>query len=383
MAITLHSGFTPLLGLDLGITSIKLVELRPTGKRWRLHRVGQRALELGWIVDGQVKNLEAVAQAIRELWEELDTFTTHAAITIGGPTVIVKKIQTPKMTELELEDQIIVEAESYIPFDMDEVHMDFQILGATDDADTMDVLLIACKNSTIENVTETLIEAGLEAKVVDFAPFCQENTFHATLQPKESKKKKEKKGSKRTEKDAVALINLGGGQLNLNILVDGVSEFTRDQPFNGQQVLESIQHRYGVSRDESETILTEVLAGHGTNEAPRDCLEEVIKPQLGSIVTQIETVLDGYHPLIEENRPRRVLLMGGTALLPGLAQALEEKLSLSVERADPFKNMATDKVKTNCDFKLFAPRFATATGLALRGKIFDNPKAKGAISSKK
>lgn len=340
------SSFKPIVGLDIGTTAVKAVELRPAGKRWKLHACGMVPLPEDVVSDSQIKDTETVTQAIQELFRENKISTKQVATAVSGSAIIIKKIQLPNMPELELEDQISLEAEEYIPFDIDDVNLDFQILGRTEE--TMDVLLVACKKELINNRLGVLEAAGLKPRILDLDLFSIENAYAHLLSP----------GGKPAEGETVALVNAGASLINVNILSSGIPTFTRDHLFGARHLSEDIQRHYGVSTQEAQEMVV------GVNQ-PEDYIPSVLNPFLDQLSLQVGQSLDFFQAAHVDKPVQQILLSGGCAILPGVAEFLTSRSGIPVEVVDP--NALLKGGSGFPDFAAAAPRFVVAIGLALRG----------------
>jgi type IV pilus assembly protein PilM len=234
----LSKKYKPIIGLDIGTTAIRAVEIRPVGSSWRLHRWGNQPIPPDAVADGKIKNSEEVVVALQTLFAKTDFSTKRVALSVGGPSVVIKSIQLPFMTEMDLEDQISLEAEEHIPFGIDDVHLDFQILSQ--DEENMNVLLTACKKESLDAYLKVVEEAELKAVVCDLEICCLVNAHEAFISPGifaplEKKKKVKKKDKKKPETKVaprvISLVNCGGSYLNVVILLDGIPIFNRDYMF--------------------------------------------------------------------------------------------------------------------------------------------------------
>src|SRR5207342_1563229 len=241
----LFSMFTPkrqLVGLDIGSSGIKLVQLKENRGRYTLQKFGFKPLEPEVIVDGTVMDEGRVVTAIKELFDETNIKVKQVAVSISGHAVIIKKISLPPMPDDELEGQVRLAAEQYIPFDINEVNIDFSVLPSSEAAgDThgeMSIILVAAKKDKINELTELVKGAGLFPLVMDVDAFAIEN-MHAINYPV-------------SQEDTTALVNIGASVMNINIVRGGTSLFTRDIPIGGNRYTEAIQREIGMSYEEAE-----------------------------------------------------------------------------------------------------------------------------------
>jgi type IV pilus assembly protein PilM len=340
------------LGLDIGSSSVKLVQLREKKGGYALQAFATAKLPPETIVDGALMNSAAVVQAIQELVAEHGVKAREVAIGVRGHSVIIKKISLPRMSQEELDESIQWEAEQYIPFDVKDVNIDTQILTpAGDAAGQMDVLLVAAKKDMINDYTSVCAEAGLAATVVDVDAFAVQNAYEASyeLPPGET----------------MVLINVGAAVTNINILANGTTTFTRDVTMGGNSFTEEIQKQLNISYDEAEALK---IGGQGETDAvvPQE-VERVIQGVAEQLAGEIQRSLDFYAATAADNRISRVFLSGGTARIPALFKVIEQRAAVPVEILNPFKAIEIDNRKfdpmllTNA-----AASAAVAVGLALR-----------------
>jgi type IV pilus assembly protein PilM len=309
------------------------------------------------IVDGAIMNASAVVDALNELITQEKVKNRMVATSVSGHSVIVKKIKLPQMSEQELEESIQWEAEQYIPFDVTDVNIGVQILGQDEqDVGQMDVLLVAAKKDLINDYTNVLTEAGLAPLIMDVDAFAIENMFEANYGAPEGQ--------------TVLLANIGASTINLNILRNGVTAFTRDISMGGNQFTEEIQKQLNVSYEEAESLkLGGELGG------PSETTDAVIPQEVGGIIrsvsealaSEIQRSLDFFLATSTEDRIAKVYLSGGSAKVPGLPSVVESKLGLGVEVVNPFKSVSIDEKNFNVThINEVAPAAAVAVGLGLR-----------------
>jgi type IV pilus assembly protein PilM len=346
------------LGLDIGSTSVKMILLKEQRKRgevgYALQSFGMKPLPPEAIVDGALMNSTAIVQAVQELMNELKVKSKEVAIGVSGHSVIIKKIQMPRMSQEELEESIQWEAEQYIPFDVKDVNIDTQILdsGANDATGQMDVLLVAAKKDMINDYTTVVSEAGLQPVVVDVDAFAVQNMFAVNYDL--------------PEKETVVLINAGASVVNINIISNGITVFTRDVTIGGNQFTEEIQKQLNVSYEEAEAL----KIGGNSNDAdavvPQD-VERVLTSVAEQVAGEIQRSLDFYAGTAADANFSKVFLSGGTAKIPALFKTIEARVGVPVEILNPFKKIEVDNRKFNPEFIMdVAPMAAVAVGLALR-----------------
>jgi type IV pilus assembly protein PilM len=346
------------LGLDIGSTSVKMILLKEQRKRgevgYALQSFGMKPLPPEAIVDGALMNSTAIVQAVQELMNELKIKGKEVAIGVSGHSVIIKKIQMPRMSQEELEESIQWEAEQYIPFDVKDVNIDTQILdsGANDATGQMDVLLVAAKKDMINDYTTVVSEAGLQPVVVDVDAFAVQNMFSANYDI--------------PEKETVVLINAGASVVNINIISNGITVFTRDVTIGGNQFTEEIQKQLNVSYEEAEALKIGGTRGDSDAVVPQE-VERVLSSVAEQVAGEIQRSLDFYAGTAADANFTKVYISGGTAKIPALFKTIESRVGVPVEILNPFKKIEVDNRKFDPNFIMdVAPMAAVAVGLALR-----------------
>ncbi len=342
-----------LIGLDIGTSAVKLIELDEIKGSYKLKNFGVAKLPKETIVNGVVINADALVQSIKNLTSNLKINCKNVAISISGHPVIIKKISLPFMTEDELEPIIETEAEQYIPFDVEEVNVDFQMLGVNEEnPEEIDVMLVAAKKAMIEEYTDVIQNSGLKTSIIDIDVFALENMFEINYTAEEN--------------EIIALIDIGASVTNINIVKNSVSIFNRDVFLGGNQITEEIQKDLSVSFEEAEILKT----GEKIEGINNEILNQTIAKSSSSIAREIQRTLD-FFAGSNYSEIQHIYLSGGGSKTKGLKEIIEEKTSSIVEFADPFKsieynrkNFDTEYIK---DVSLFA---AVGVGLATR-KIGD------------
>ena len=352
----LFSMLTPkrqLVGLDIGSSGIKLVQLKENRGRYILQKFGFKPLEPEVIVDGTVMDEGRVVSAIKELLEETKIKVKQVAISISGHAVIIKKISLPPMPDEELEGQVRLAAEQYIPFDINEVNIDFSVLPSSETAGDaqgeMSIILVAAKKDKINELTELVKGAGLFPIVMDVDAFAIEN-MHAINYPV-------------SQEDTTALVNIGASVMNINIVRGGTSLFTRDIPIGGNRYTEAIQREMGMSYEEAEeTKKSERSAG--SNQA---ALTTVIDSVNAEVASEIARTIDYFKSTMPDSDVQQVLLCGGGAQVKGLVTQLKDRMQAVVEVANPFGEIDTSGTGFDQEtLAELAPLAAVGVGLALR-----------------
>jgi type IV pilus assembly protein PilM len=347
-------GSRSIVGLDIGSSSVKAVELTFKGRSgdFELSALGVAPLPSEAIVQGAFLNSSAISEAIREAVAQSKTRTKYVAAAVSGHSVIVKKVSLPEMSRDELDEQIRWEAEQYIPFDVNEVNLDFQILNSSATEGQMDVLLVAAKKDLIDDYMQVISEAGLIPAVIDVAAFAVENAYEANY------------GSSRDA--VVALVNIGAQVVNINILNNGSPAFTRDITTAGNQYTEEIQKALSISFEEAERIK---LGGRGVEDSqevvPQE-VEQAMRSVTETVIGEISRSLDFFAATTADSRIQKVLLSGGGAKVAGFAQAFQERTGLPVEIMNPLARMVPSS-KFDADYiEEMAPSLGVGVGLAMR-----------------
>ena len=342
------------VGIDIGASSVKLCQLARVKRSYMLERFGVVPLPSETIVDGALMNSARVVEAIQELVSAHRIKAKQAAIAISGHSVIIKKIPLPQMTREELEDQIQWEAEQFIPFDINDVNLDVQIVNPESaQKGHMDVVLVAAKKDYVNEYTSVVIEAGLEPVVCDIDAFAVQNMFEVNYElPPEH---------------TYALVNIGSAKTNINIVARGISTFTRDLTVGGNTFTEEIQKQLSVSREEAEALK---LGGSSEKTSSVDMVvpqevDRALRSISETVTTEIQRSIDFYVATSADPAPAAIYVSGGSARLAALTRALEARMGVQVVVADPFRLVQVadgDREYT----RSMGPAAAVAVGLALR-----------------
>jgi len=307
------------------------------------------------IVDGALMNSTAVVDAIQELFTSQKIRHKEVATSVSGHSVIIKKINLPQMSPEELEESIQWEAEQYIPFDINDVNIDVQILNTeSTQAGQMDVLLVAAKKDMVNDYTEVITSAGLTPVVVDIDAFAVQNQFEVNYEVPRS--------------ETVVLINIGASVTNINVLANGVSTFTRDISIGGGQFTDAVQKALNVSYDEAEALK---LGGGGADSdavVPQE-VERVLQTESEAIANEVQRSLDFYAATSADAHLARIFLSGGSAKIPALVKTIEGRTGVPVEVMNPFRNVDISTGRFDPAYLTnVAPMAAVAVGLALRSQ---------------
>jgi type IV pilus assembly protein PilM len=339
------------VGLDIGSSAVKAVELKASGKNYKVVAFAIQPVPPDSIVDGAIIDGAAVADAIRRVFENKHFKTKEVAASLSGNAVIVKKISLPVMTESELAESIYWEAEQYIPFDIQDVNIDYQILdaGTGGEGGTMDVLLVAAKKEKIADYTGVISQAGRLPIIVDVDAFALQNAYEVNY------------GLEKEQ--VVVLLNAGASAININIVTGDQSVFTRDISMGGNSYTEAVQKELNLPFESAEQ-LKRGQPVEGVN--PED-VTPVLTSMTENVLLEIQKTFDFYKASATSDRIDRIVLSGGACRVDGFVQALTERFNTQVEMFDPFKTIAFEPDKLGVDdAEGVAPAAAVAVGLALR-----------------
>ncbi len=340
----------PLVGLDIGSSAVKLVHLSEKGGSYTLENFGIMELDPDAIVDGAVMDAGHVADAIRSLFASHKIRQKQVGISVSGNSLIVKKIYLPIMGEEELSESIAWEAEQYIPFEISDVHLDFHIMTGTDDATPngqMPVLLVAAKKDRVSELVTLVEEAGLKPKVVDVDAFGLENIFCANFGVGEH---------------ITGLVNIGASATNINVLVDGMSAFTRDISMGGNRYTEEIQKGLNISFNEAERAKRGEMIEGIDNERVQTLVQEMNS----EIAAEVGRTFDYFKTTVQASQINKVYLSGGAGKTLGLVHQVGERLGVPVEMLNPFENIQLSGSIDDDTVKDASPYLGVAAGLATR-----------------
>ena len=341
----------PLVGLDISSTAIKLLELSRSGGRYRVESYTVEPLPANSVVEKSIADVEAVGEAIRRAVKRSGTKCKFAAVAVAGSAVITKVISMPaSLGDDEMESQIALEADQYIPYPLDEVNLDFEVLGpSVKNPERVDVLLAASRSENVESRTAAAELGGLAARIVDVEAFAMENAFTLIAEMMEDG------GADRT----IAVVDIGATMTTLNVMHDRKSIYTREQVFGGKQLTEEIQRRYGLSYEEAG--LSKKQGG-----LPDNYIPEVLEPFKESMVQQVSRSLQFFFSSSPYNGVDHIVLAGGCASIPDIDELIAQKTGTETSIANPFANMSlSGKVRPE-SLSSDAPSMMIACGLALR-----------------
>lgn len=356
MTLDVGAWFGPskqLLGLDIGSSAIKLVQMREQKGKYVLQKFGIKSLEPEVIVDGTVMDAARVVTAIKELLQESNVRLKNVAMSISGHSVIVKKITLPPMSDEELEGQVKLAAEQYIPFDINEVNLDFHVLNPLEQSEDgqaqMAILLVAAKKEKVNELTELVKGAGLNPVVLDVDAFAIENMYGINYE---------------TGPDEVTtLVNIGASVMNVNIIKGGVSLFTRDISLGGNRYTESIQRDLGVSYEEAEAAKTGVRREGLDPESVTAVMDGVS----AEVVSEVARSVDYFKSTNPDGEISKIVMCGGSARVPGLLQQLGDRMGVAVELANPFNQVDITAGKFDPEYLAsVSSQAGVGVGLAIR-----------------
>lgn len=341
----------PLIGIDISSTSVKLLELGKVGTRYRVESFAVEPLPPEAVIERDIKDVEAVGEAIKRCAARSGTNLKHAAVAVAGSAVITKTIQLDAgFSEAEIETQIEVEADQYIPYPLEEVSLDFEILGESEKVlDKVDVLLAASRSENIESREDALEIGGFTAKVVDIEAYAMERVFDVL-------------GNQAfglEDGQVMAVLDIGSTMTSLSVMQNNRTIYTREQVFGGAQLTEEIQRRYGLSYEE---------AGMAKKQGglPDDYASEVLEPFKEGIVQQVSRALQFFYSSSQYGEVDHLVLAGGCAGIEGIDAMIEERLGTTTSIANPFTDMSLSSKVNAQILSTDAPALMICCGLALR-----------------
>ncbi len=344
-------GQSAVLGIDISTAAIKLLELSQSGARYRVESYAVVPLPQDAVVDKNIANVDIIANAIKTVVKQSGAKSKQACVAVAGSSVMTKVISMPaSLTEDEMEEQILVEADQYVPYSLDEVNLDFEVQGRSEsNPEMVDVLLAASRRENVEDRVGALEKAGLKAKIVDVEAFAMENAFGLLADQL----------PEAIETQTVAVADIGATMSTLNVLHNCKTVYTREQGFGGKQLTEEIQRRYGLSYEEAG-----LAKRHGG--LPDNYVTDVLDPFKKAMVQQIARSLQFFVSSSANRGIDSIVLAGGCSSIPGLEKLVEQNLGIPAYVANPFINMAlSNRVKPQ-SLSNDAPAMMIACGLALR-----------------
>src|SRR6476661_1623134 len=339
-------------GLDVGSSSIKMVELEGKGDNLNLVNLGFENLPGDTIVDGQIMELNVVSDVIQNICSSHQINADRVVTGVSGHSVILKNIVLPPMSREELEESIDWHAEEHIPYDLADVSLDYQVTAESPEA--THVLIAACKRERIDNIKQAIQLAGKTPVIIDVDTFALQNCYEVNYNP--------------SDNDVVTLLNIGASTMNVNIVKGTRSLFTRDITVGGSQFTDVLQRSLGLNFQQAEAVKRGVVdAVEGIEEKS---FVPLVKTATEIVAMEIQKTFDFYRATTEDNETvvQKILISGGGSKLAGLAQELSQRLELPVEVLDPFRNIKIDTKKFDPEYlSEIVPEMAVAVGLAMRG----------------
>jgi type IV pilus assembly protein PilM len=339
-----------LLGIDISSTSVKLLELSRQGDRYRVEAYAVEPLPASAVIEKNIAELEGVGQALSRVLIKAKTSLRNVAVAVAGSAVITKTIELDAgLSDDEMESQLKIEADQYIPYPLDEVAIDFEVQGASArNPERVNVLLAACRKENVEVREAALTLAGLTARVVDVEAYALERSFGLLANQLAASKER-----------LVAVVDIGATMTTLSVLHNGRIIYTREQLFGGRQLTEEIQRRYNLTVEQAG--LAKKQGG-----LPDDYVREVLQPFREALVQQVSRSLQFFFASGQYHSVDQILLAGGTASVPGLDRLIEQQLGTPTQVANPFAEMTLNSKVNAAALTSDAPAMMIACGLALR-----------------
>lgn len=347
LSALLGGGASSAVGLSIGSSSIKLVELKKDGKQWKLLHFGIVQLPDDVIVNREIINSIAVTDSIKTLVSQLKLKTKSVCTSLSGTSVIIKRMTLEVPDRKELQEQVFWEAEQYLPFDISEVVMDYQELSRGKDAKT-DVMLVAAKRSVVESYMGCVDDSGLKAKIVDTDFFALQTLYEANYPANPN--------------EAVALVDIGSSSMKIVVVFSGIPVFTKDSALGGRNLTAEIQKHLNLSYADAEALKT----GGQAAGLPQE-VSDLMHIMSENFATEIKRALDFYNASSTGAPVSSILLAGGSAKVPGLPKVVEDMLGLPTQIVNPFNAISYDPAVFTPDYVAsIAPIAAIPIGLALR-----------------
>jgi type IV pilus assembly protein PilM len=348
----LGQGNPPLVGIDISTSSVRLVELAQGGKdEIRLERYAAEPLPRGAVVDGNIENMDQVVEAVRRVWKKSGSRAKHVALGMPPASVITKKIILPAgMSEDQLEVQVESEASQYIPFALDEVSLDFDVIGpAANSPEDIEVMLAASRREKVEDRVAIAEASGLKASVMDIESYAA----RAALDRVTAQLPQAGAGQ------IVALFQIGAQVTHISVMLDGATVYEREQPFGGNALTQDIVRSYGMAFDEAESRKK-------SGELPDNYQSDLLQPFLESAALEVTRAIQFFFTSTPYTRVDQLFLAGGCALIPGLLDIIASRTKISTAVISPFKGMQLASGVRESQLRADAPAYLVACGLALR-----------------
>ncbi len=336
------------VGCDIGSSAVKLVELKPLKNgEFQLLHAASAELSPEAIVDGAIMDSSLVVEALSHLISENNIKNQFFGTSLSGHSVIIKRIPLPSMTEAELAESIQWEAEQYIPFDINDVNLDYVVLGESD-GDTMDVLLVAVKKDRIADYTSVIVQAGKQPALVDVDVFALQNAYEVNYG---------------VPTETVALVNVGASVMNINVIHQGASVFWRDVAFGGNQYTEAIQRELNLPREEAERL----KRGERVEEHSLQSVLGILNSVSEDLAAELQKTIDFFVATSSVDRLDKIVLAGGSAQVLNLDEVLKDRFQVAVEVMNPFRNIRYSESEFDPEWiNRHAPAMSVAVGLAVR-----------------
>jgi type IV pilus assembly protein PilM len=349
--VLLKSKAPPLLGLDISSTSVKLLELGRDGHHYRVESYAVEPLPPNAVVEKSLSDVQAVGEAVKRAIKQSGTRAKHAAVAVAGSAVITKTISMPaNLGEEEMESSITLQADQYVPYPLEEVNLDFEVLGPSErDPDMVDVLLVASRRENVEMRAAAVEVAGLTAQLVDVEGYAMENAFFLIAGQMPDR------GVGKT----IAVVDVGATMTTLTLLHDLKIIYTREQVFGGKQLTEEIMRRYGLSYQEAD--LAKRQGGLPGNYGP-----EVLEPFKEAMTQQVRRSLQFFYGASQHRTVEHIVLAGGSASISGIDELIEVRIGTPTSIANPFASMSLSSHIKSQVLSNDAPALMIACGLALR-----------------
>lgn len=342
---------TPVIGIDVSSTAVKLLELSGSGSKYKVESYAVEPLPANSVVEKNITDVEAVGDSIRRALKRAGTKNKFSALAVAGSAVITKVITMPaNISEEEMASQIELEADQYIPYALDEVNLDFEVIGPSEaDPERVEVLLAASRSENVDVRVAAVDIAGLTCKIVDVEAFALENAFSVIARDLPTGGMGE----------TVALVDIGATMTSLSVLSDNKIVYAREQAFGGKQLTEEIQRRYGLTYEEAG--LAKRQGG-----LPENYIPEVLEPFKESMAQQVNRSLQFFYSSSQVGQVDRIVMAGGCASIENSDRVIAEKTGVDVQTANPFAHMALAS-KLNAEaLANDAPSLMIACGLAMR-----------------
>jgi type IV pilus assembly protein PilM len=336
------------VALDIGSSSIKMVEVEVDKSGYRLLNMGIQPIPAMAIQNNMVADQDAVVKAIQNLVKNHGVRAKQVVASVPGRVAIIKKIQLPAQGEQELDANVEFQASQLIPDTLENVNLDYQALDYVENSDKIDVVLVAVKKDIINSYTQAIKDAELVPAIVDVDYFAMENMFEINYELETS--------------GIVGLIHIGARYTSINVLKHGVSAFTGDLPVGGESFTEALVHALQLSYDQAEAL----KIGGGSDSKKQAEVESLLKPTADYLASEISRTLSLYRHMADEGGIHKIYLSGGSAKTPGLARTIGEKLGVEVELIDPFRGFSIARGIDADDLAESASALAVGAGLAIR-----------------